>query len=115
MEGEERQCREMEEMYRILFADSHVQAITWWDFADGAWLGAPSGLIRKDNSPKPAYHKLKEMICSEWNTAYETQTDENGMFVLEGFTGTYELTLQGKKVPYVLTSDDQKNKGVIRL
>ena len=55
------------------------------------------------------------MICSEWNTAYETQTDENGMFVLEGFTGTYELTLQGKKVPYVLTSDDQKNKGVIRL
>ena len=48
-EGEERQAKEWEEMYRILFADPNIKAITGWDFADGAWLNAPSGLVTVDN------------------------------------------------------------------
>ena len=35
-EGELRQEKEWEEMYRILFADPNIKAITGWDFADGA-------------------------------------------------------------------------------
>ena len=64
-EGEERQRREWREMYEILFSHPKVEAITGWDFADGAWLNAPSGLLRADNSPKPSYRELQRLIHEE--------------------------------------------------
>lgn len=91
-EGEKRQAEEMEDMYRFLFAHPLVEAITGWDFTDGAWLGAPSGVLRKDNSVKPSYHMLKSMIHKEWHTSEKVRTDENGIAVLTGFKGTYSLT-----------------------
>lgn len=101
-EGEERQMREWEEMYRILFDHPQVEAVTGWDFADGAWLGAPSGVIRKDNSVKPVYNKLKEMIKDEWWTDCEIRTDENGCVEIEGVRGDYEVIVNGKCVPLKL-------------
>ncbi len=95
-EGEERQMKQVEEMYRILFAHPQVEAITGWDFADGAWLGAPSGVIRKDNSIKPVYTRLKEMIKGEWWTECEVCTDENGYVEIEGFKGDYQLFMGEK-------------------
>ncbi len=97
-DGEARQCEEMEEMYRILFAAPAVQAVTWWDFADGAWLGAPSGLIRKDGTEKPAYRKLKQMVHEEWTTNYEVMTDQQGMLLLEGFKGDYIISAPGQTI-----------------
>lgn len=97
-ELEERQKNQMEEMYRILFAHPQVEAITGWDFADGAWLNAPSGVIRKDNSLKPAYYMLKKLIKEEWWTDCEICTDENGYVDVEGFKGDYVVqkgTLSG--------------------
>lgn len=94
-EGEERQAREIEEMYRILFSHPLVQAITTWDFRDGAWLGAPSGFIRKDNSPKPSYDMLKKLIHEEWWTDTEIVTDENGYAEVEAFKGEYVITVDG--------------------
>ncbi len=91
-EGEERQRREMEEMYRILFEHPLVEAITGWDFTDGAWLGAPSGVLRKDGSPKPSYEMLKDLIHNEWWTVSDVTTDEAGYVTLTGFKGDYELT-----------------------
>lgn len=92
-EGEERQAKEWEEMYRILFAHPQVKAVTGWDFADGAWLGAPSGIIRKDNSTKPVYDMLLNLIKDEWWTLCEVCTDENGMVTVEGFKGDYVLEI----------------------
>ena len=89
--GEERQSREWEEMLRILFAHPLVQAVTGWDFADGAWLNAPSGLVRADNSPKPAYRTLQRLIHEEWTSRGVLHTDQNGMAELEGFRGRYSL------------------------
>ena len=63
-------------MYEILFEHPLVEAITGWDFADGAWLHAPSGLIREDNTLKPAYHELKRLIHKEWHTEDTLKTDE---------------------------------------
>ena len=103
-EGEERQMKQTEEMYRILFAHPKVEAITGWDFADGAWLNAPSGVIRKDNSVKPVYEKLMQMIKGEWWTDYELYTDENGMAEVEGFKGDYVLEMPGKSGTMKLTS-----------
>ena len=104
-EGEERQMKQTEEMYRILFAHPKVEAITGWDFADGAWLNAPSGVIRKDNSVKPVYDKLMQLIKGEWWTDYEICTDENGVAEVEGFKGDYVLEMPGKSSAMKLTSD----------
>lgn len=91
-EGEKRQAEEMEDMYRFLFAHPSVEAITGWDFTDGAWLGAPSGVLRKDNSVKPSYSMLKDLIHREWHTSEKIRTDENGITIFTGFKGTYTLT-----------------------
>lgn len=91
-EGEKRQAEELEDMYRFLFAHPLVEAITGWDFTDGAWLGAPSGVLRTDNSEKPSYRMLQNLIHREWHTSEKVRTDENGMAVLTGFKGIYTLT-----------------------
>ncbi len=90
-EGEERQAREIEEMYRILFANPHVEAITSWDYRDGGWLKAPSGYIREDNSLKPSYEMLKGLVKKEWWTDTEITTDENGRAGVEAFKGQYSI------------------------
>ena len=91
-EGEERQAKEWEEMYRILFADPNIKAITGWDFADGAWLNAPSGLVTVDNRCKPAYNKLLSLVKGEWWTKGEIiRTNEDGLVKIEGTKGTYEI------------------------
>ncbi len=101
-EGEERQKKEWVEMYNMLFEHPSVEAITGWDFADGAWLGAPSGIIRKDNSEKPVYHELKRLVHSEWHTEGEVCTDADGFAVIEGFKGEYDITINGKTISYTL-------------
>ena len=90
--GEERQAKEWEEMYRILFADPNIKAITGWDFADGAWLNAPSGLVTVDNRRKPAYDKLLSLVKGEWWTKDLTiKTNSEGIVKVSGTKGTYEI------------------------
>ena len=106
-EGEERQAKEIEEIYRILFAHPQVEAITTWDFKDGAWLGAPSGFLRKDNSIKPSYEMLKKLIHEEWNTDETLVTDENGYVKVEGFKGEYEISSSEGKTTVKLTDNEE--------
>ena len=82
-EGEERQAKELTEMYTILFEHPLVKAITTWDFTDGAWLHAPSGLLREDNTEKPSYHALYKLFREDWSTNATIQTDENGILSLD--------------------------------
>lgn len=108
-EGEARQEKEWEEMYRILYDHPLVEAVTGWDFADGAWLGAPSGLIRKDNSLKPAYHKLKSMIKDEWWTDTTVKTDNNGNVLVSGVRGEYQIIDGDKSASVTLSKGMEKN------
>jgi GH35 family endo-1,4-beta-xylanase len=105
-EGEERQSKEIEEMYRILFAHPLVEAVTTWDFRDGAWLNAPSGFIRKDNTLKPSYLMLKKLIKDEWWTDTVVKTDSNGNAVVEAFKGDYCLEVGGKSYEAKLTDEE---------
>ena len=104
-ELEEKQADDLEQMYRNLF-ENHplVTAITNWDFGDGAWLNAPSGVIRKDGSLKPAYYRLQKLIKEEWHTKLEATTDNNGFVELEGFKGTYKITTDKGKGDFVLST-----------
>ena len=92
-EGEKRQANQIEEMYRILFEHPLVEAITTWDYRDGAWLKAPSGFIRKDNSLKPSYKMLKKLIKEEWWTDVTVMTDSEGYVTLKAFKGDYDLSI----------------------
>lgn len=113
-EGEERQMQQWEEMYRILFEHPLVEAVTGWDFADGMWLNAPSGVIHKDNTVKPVYRRLKELIKGEWWTDEEVCTDEDGRVRLEGFKGEYILVWgEGKETKLTLTEGMEKETEVI--
>jgi len=107
-EGEERQARELVEIYETLFSHPSVEAITNWDSRDGRWLGAPSGLLRKDNSPKPAYHALMAKIKGEWWTTETLRTDERGEIAFEGFRGDYEALVRGTGIPFTLCRNQER-------
>ena len=104
-ELEQKQAEDLTKMYRNLF-ENHplVTAITNWDFGDGAWLNAPSGVIRKDGSLKPSYNALHHLIKEEWHTELDATTDANGFITLEGFKGKYEISGNGGKGLFDLKS-----------
>ncbi len=92
-EGEERQADEIVRHYRTLLSHPAVAATTYWGIADeGAWLGAPSGLVRADGTPKPAYHALRDLVRGVWWLPPTTmRTDASGHVRVAGWPGDYEV------------------------
>jgi len=92
-EGEARQADELERHYRSLVALPAVHSITYWGITDdGAWLGAPAGLVRADGTPKPAYERLRGLVKGEWWLAPTTmRTDASGRVTVSGFPGVYSV------------------------
>jgi len=113
-EGEELQAQQVSEFYRLLFSHPSVQAITWWDFADdGAWLGAPAGMLRKDMSPKPAYDALMRLVKGEWWTGkLALRTDARGRVEFNGFLGDYTVEAGGDAGSFALADAGQSEKTV---
>lgn len=105
-EGEARQAENVEEMYRLLFENPLVQAITTWDYKDGAWLGAPSGFVRKDNSRKPSYEILKKLTHEEWWTDTSVVTNDDGVASVEAFKGEYKIVIDGKEYEAHISDDE---------
>jgi GH35 family endo-1,4-beta-xylanase len=101
-EGEERQAKEIIEMYDILFAHPQVEAITTWSGGDNAWLHAPAGFLRTDNSEKPSYKALRAKIENEWRTEIQGRANAEGIVSLEGFKGGYEISYMGKTAAFEL-------------
>ena len=107
-EGEERQADEIVRHYRTLVGHPAVQAITYWGLTDdGAWLGAPGGLVRTDGTPKPSYHALQGLIRDDWWLApTRVRTDAEGRIGVEGFFGEYRVTVGGRSGSLVLDAGD---------
>ncbi|MCL2050248.1 MAG: endo-1,4-beta-xylanase [Lachnospiraceae bacterium] len=113
-EGEEKQAIEAVTHYKTLFANPYVESITWWEFIDGNWLGAPVGLITKDGRAKPAYHKIYELIKEKWWTSsYNSKTDETGVLMASGFFGEYEIICNDKKGVFSLAKENADNLIVV--
>lgn len=94
-DGEARQGEYVPALYTILFSHPSLQAITWWDLSDfNSWQGAPSGLIRKDMTSKPAYERLMQLIQTDWWTNTSSGTDSQGKAAMRGFGGQYLLTVK---------------------
>jgi len=93
-EGEARQAEEIVRHYRSLVEHPAVQSINYWGITDdGAWLGAPVGLLRKDGSRKPSYDALESLIKGEWwLPPTEMRTGPDGTVVVRGFFGDYTVS-----------------------
>ncbi|MCL2378524.1 MAG: endo-1,4-beta-xylanase [Defluviitaleaceae bacterium] len=102
-EGEARQAEEVAAFYDTLFAHPLVEAITWWSFHDGLWLGAPSGLLSSTSDPKPAYHALHKRIKGDWWTKeQEIMADANGNITVTGFKGDYVALCEGREIAFTI-------------
>lgn len=98
-EGEARQADYVAKFYTLLFSHPSVRAISWWDLSDeGAWLGAPAGLLRRDMTPKPAYDRLLSLVRGKWWTKAAGETGAEGQFMTRAFLGAYriEVTVRGR-------------------
>ena len=111
---EDKQASDMEKMYRAVFEEHPlVTGFTTWDFSDGAWLNAPSGFIRKDNSEKPSFQMLKGLVKDEWWTKAEYTTDAKGYATVEGFKGEYIISCGSKKADFILKEKKNEKKIVL--
>ena len=104
-EGEERQAREISEMYTVLFSHPLVEAITTWDFNDGCWLKAPSGFVHEDNSIKPSYEALKQLIHGDWETHEILTADAEGFVSFTGFRGGYTIQTDTGNAGFTLNNN----------
>lgn len=112
-EGEQRQAQEVISHYKTLFAHPAVQAITWWDLSDGGWLNAPAGLLRRDQSIKPAYAELFKLVKGEWwLPPTHLTSDANGQIAFSGFLGEYELSLADRKVIFLLQEKGENSVSI---
>ena len=96
---ETKQAEYATRFYTVCFGHPAVDAITWWDLCDKAWVKG-GGLLREDLSPKPAYTALRRLIRHEWMTKLSGTTDNRGNFRFRGFYGSYviRITVQGKTI-----------------
>ena len=58
---EEVQADWAEWFYTVCYARPEIEAITWWDFSDPAFI-ATGGLVREDGTPKESYHRLRALL-----------------------------------------------------
>ena len=114
-DGEARQADELVRHYRALVGHPAVQAITYWGITDdGAWLGAPAGLVRADGTPKPAYDELRRLVKDEWWLAPTTvRTDAAGRFTLDAFLGDYTVATAGATTTVTLSPDTSTLRALI--
>ncbi len=111
-EDEAIQADILENIYRVWFSHPNVEQIIYWNLVDGyAHRAEPGdmtagenyyygGLIRFDMTPKPAYHRVKQLFEKEWHTETDAPHAYDGNYQFKGFLGDYEAEIvhDGKTV-----------------
>ena len=82
------------DFYTLVFSEPAVEALSWFDFTDHRWLGAPAGVIDDAMEPKPVYHTLYDLIHREWHSDADLVTTSDGSAGAPLFFGEYEVTVK---------------------
>ena len=82
------------DFYTLVFSEPAVEALSWFDFTDHRWLGAPGGVIDDDMNPKPVYRALYDLIHRQWHTDADLRTGSEGLASARLFCGDYEITVE---------------------
>jgi len=102
-DGLERQAKQIVKFYTALFECPLVEAVTYWSFADGGWLNAPTGLVTKEGHKKPAYDALYDLLHKQWRTPeMKVKTDERGYVKINGFRGDYVAQFSDGEMKFTL-------------
>lgn len=95
-------------LYTLWFSTPNMESIVYWNIIEGSAYSVPSWdenrcggfIFRRDFSPKPAAEVVKNLFQKQWHTDLTLTTDNNGNINFKGFYGDYELTVDGKSVPF---------------
>ncbi|MHC1785738.1 MAG: endo-1,4-beta-xylanase [Christensenellales bacterium] len=82
------------DFYTLVFSHPATEAISWFDFVDHRWLGAPAGLVTDDLQIKPVYRALQSLIHGDWHTDADLVTGTSGATGASLFFGSYGVTVQ---------------------
>ncbi len=82
------------DFYTMVFSHPSVEALSWFDFIDHRWLGAPAGVVTDDLKIKPIYETLYDLIHKQWHSDADISTGSEGNCKTRLFFGTYEITVE---------------------
>lgn len=83
----------VERMYTLAFSKPHIHEITYWGITDHEPWVVTGGLMEESLRPKPVLATIQRLIQS-WTTTGETTTDANGVAIIQGFGGRYEIDIE---------------------
>ncbi len=87
----DRQAEAIEEFYRISFGHPSVRAIVYFGMSDADVVRPGLGLFDRHFRPKPAWHRLKDLLTVRWTTRCAGRTDAEGNYRFRGFFGRYRV------------------------
>lgn len=93
------------DFYTIVFSHPAVEALSWFDFTDHRWLGAPAGLVDDDLNPKPVYGALFDLIHREWHSDHDMTTGTDGSANALLFCGNYDITIRSGDMQIMINRD----------
>ena len=56
------QANWIEQFYTLCYSKPYIEAISWWDLADGGNFWAHGGLLHPDMQPKQSFYRLSRLI-----------------------------------------------------
>jgi GH35 family endo-1,4-beta-xylanase len=101
-EMEELQSEYINMFYTMAFSHEKVNHITYW--------GNP--FFNDGDKPTLAYKNLDKLINKEWKTKTEKSVNENGEVSFKGFTGVYDLLIDGQKASSFSVSKESGEKKI---
>ena len=90
---EQAQADYLRDFYTVAFSHPAVHGIVSWGFwAEEIWKDQ-AAWYRKDWTPKPVAEAYRDLVLGEWWTDEVILTDADGRATVDGFHGTYRVSL----------------------
>ena len=86
-----------------------------WGFWEGRHWRPQAALWRKDWSEKPSGKVWRQLVKDKWHTRAEGRTDGKGKYLVRGFHGAYEITVNSNGIFKTVTATLAKEGSEIQV